>query len=78
MAEILGVPVRVERGDVNDADEIVAICRRGRQQQRIPILKLLCRHHRRLGGRGLKRTATEHVAGASQFTRLGDRPAATD
>jgi hypothetical protein len=38
--EILGTPVRVERVDLNDADEIVAICGRGRQRQLIPILNL--------------------------------------
>jgi hypothetical protein len=38
--EILGTIVRVERVDVNDADEIVAICRRGPQRQKIPILDL--------------------------------------
>jgi hypothetical protein len=38
--EILGAPVRVERIDLNDADEIVAICRRGRERQRIPLLNL--------------------------------------
>jgi len=38
--EILGISVRVERVDLNDADEIVAICRRGRQRQVIPILNL--------------------------------------
>jgi hypothetical protein len=38
--DILGTPVRVERVDLNDADEIVAICRRGRQRQLIPILNL--------------------------------------
>lgn len=38
--EVLGTPVRVERVDANDADEIVAICRRGQQRQRIPILDL--------------------------------------
>lgn len=37
---ILGGPVRVERVDLNDAEEIVAICRRGRQQQMIPMLNL--------------------------------------
>ena len=37
---ILGASVRVERIDFNDADEIVAICRRGRQRQMIPILDL--------------------------------------
>jgi hypothetical protein len=38
--DILGTPVRVERVDLNDADEIVAICGRGRQRQLIPILNL--------------------------------------
>jgi hypothetical protein len=38
--EILGTEVRVERVDANDADEIVAICRRGQQRQKIPILDL--------------------------------------
>jgi len=40
VTEILGVSVRVDGVDVNDADEIVAICRRGRQRQLIPILDL--------------------------------------
>lgn len=38
--DILGIPVRVERVDLNDAEEIVAICRRGGQRQLIPILDL--------------------------------------
>jgi len=37
---ILGVTVRVEKVDLTAADEIVAVCRRGRQRQRIPILDL--------------------------------------
>jgi hypothetical protein len=37
---ILGTPVRVERVELSDADEIVAICRRGRNRQLIPILNL--------------------------------------
>jgi hypothetical protein len=40
MTNVLGTPVRVMRVDLNEADEIVAICRRGRQRQRIPILDL--------------------------------------
>jgi hypothetical protein len=40
ITEILGTPVRVERVDLNDAEEIVAICRRGRERQLIPILNL--------------------------------------
>jgi hypothetical protein len=38
--DMLGTTVRVERVDLNDADEIVAICRRGTQRQKIPILDL--------------------------------------
>src|SRR4029434_2198619 len=40
MTEVLGVAVRVERVDINDADEIVAVCRHARERQRIPILNL--------------------------------------
>lgn len=38
--EVLGVRVTVERIDLTDADEIVAICRRGRNRQKVPILDL--------------------------------------
>jgi predicted regulator of amino acid metabolism with ACT domain len=41
MTKLLGVEVTVERVDLNDADEIVAVCRRGREHQRIPVLDLL-------------------------------------
>jgi hypothetical protein len=37
---VLGVPVTVERVDLTEAGEVVAICRRGRSRQRIPILDL--------------------------------------
>ena len=37
---ILGTAVWVERVELSDADEIVAICRRGRARQLIPILNL--------------------------------------
>ena len=39
-AEVLGVPVRVTRFDVNDGDEIVAMCKRGTHAQRIPVVDL--------------------------------------
>ena len=32
VTEVLGTAVSVERIDLNDADEIVAVCRRGRQR----------------------------------------------
>jgi hypothetical protein len=38
--DVLGTRVHVERVDLNDADEIVAVCRRGRERQTIPILGL--------------------------------------
>ena len=40
MTSVLGVAVTVENVDVNEADEIVAICRRGRERQAIAILDL--------------------------------------
>lgn len=40
ITEILGVTIRVDRVDLNAAEEIVAICRRGRHRQSIPILDL--------------------------------------
>jgi len=38
--KILGVDVTVERVDLNDAGEIVAVCRRGREKLRVPVLDL--------------------------------------
>ena len=38
--QILGIEVSVERVDMSAADAIVAICRRGRTRQAIPILEL--------------------------------------
>jgi hypothetical protein len=38
--EVLGVPVQVTRVDLNDAEEIVAICKRGTHAQRIPVVDL--------------------------------------
>ena len=37
---LLGVEVTVDRVDLNDADEIVAVCRRGRERLRVPVLDL--------------------------------------
>jgi hypothetical protein len=37
---MLGVEVTVERVDLNKAGEIVAVCRRGRERQMIPVLDL--------------------------------------
>jgi hypothetical protein len=38
--QILGAPATVERIDINSNDEIVAICRRGKHRQTIPLLDL--------------------------------------
>ena len=37
---ILGVEVTVQKVDITDRDEIVALCRRGRDRQKVPILDL--------------------------------------
>ena len=37
---VLGVEVTVETVDQNNAEEIVAVCRRGRERQSIPIVDL--------------------------------------
>jgi hypothetical protein len=38
--EMLGIDVTVERIDMTDDEQIVAVCRRGKALQRIPILEL--------------------------------------
>jgi hypothetical protein len=38
--EVLGVPITVERVDLDGGEQIVAICRRGRAQQSLPIINL--------------------------------------
>jgi len=38
---ILGVEVTVEKVDVTESNEVVAVCRRAQARQRIPILDLL-------------------------------------
>jgi hypothetical protein len=37
---VLGVPVTVERLDLNRSEQIVAVCKRGRGRQSLPILDL--------------------------------------
>jgi len=37
---VLGVPVTVERVDLNRSEQIVAVCTRGRSRQSLPILDL--------------------------------------
>ena len=38
--KLLGVEVMVQRVDLNKVDEIVAVCRRGRERQRVPVIDL--------------------------------------
>jgi hypothetical protein len=38
--KILGIKVTVDRIDMTDDDQIVAVCARGKSRQRVPILKL--------------------------------------
>jgi hypothetical protein len=37
---IFGVEITVERVDMNDAGEIVVVCRRGRERQKVPVIDL--------------------------------------
>jgi len=39
-AKLLGVEVTVERIDLTEAYEIVAVCRRGRERLRVPVIDL--------------------------------------
>jgi hypothetical protein len=39
-ATVLGVPVTVERIELSRSEQIVAVCRRGRERQSLPILDL--------------------------------------
>jgi hypothetical protein len=43
--DILGTSVRVERVDLNGEDEIVVICRPGKQPRRSPSSISRCPHH---------------------------------
>ena len=38
--EILGIKVTVDRIDMTDDEQIVAVCARGKSRQRVPILEL--------------------------------------
>jgi hypothetical protein len=38
--EILGIRVTVDRIDMTDDEQIVAVCARGKSRQRVPILEL--------------------------------------
>ena len=48
--EILGAPAIVEGVDLNDAEDIVAICRRDKHRQMVPILNLPLPSPRPVGG----------------------------
>jgi hypothetical protein len=38
--QVLGVAVTVGKIDINDADEIIAVCHRGKERLRVPVLDL--------------------------------------
>ena len=38
--QLLGLPVTVEKVDLNQNEDIVAICRRGKHRQTVPVLDL--------------------------------------
>jgi hypothetical protein len=54
--QMLGVTVIVERIDMNDADEIVAVCQRGHEWLRLPVLDLPL-----LGTRCVERLQSERI-----------------
>ncbi|SRR6266487_2685644 len=89
VTEVLGTAVSVERIDLNDADEIVAVCRRGRQRQLIPILDLRllsprpagwewieAHRHRARGGRLSRRSRSIGIkrAASIRLEMLGASP----
>lgn len=57
VTRILDIEVTVERIDMSTGEEIVAICRRGRTRQAIPILELPLPWPRQEGRSGSKRIA---------------------
>lgn len=50
--EVLGVSVIVEKVDMTDADQIVAVCARAGKKQEIPIVSLRCLLRPRKDGSG--------------------------
>lgn len=40
VTSLLGMEITVERLDLNDAEEVVAVCKRGSERQRVPIFDL--------------------------------------
>ncbi len=52
--EILGVTVTVERIDMTDDEQIVAVCRSGRTRHSVPILELLLPNPRPAGAEWIK------------------------
>src|SRR5438552_19106258 len=70
--EILGVQARVERVDLNDAEEIVAVCRRGRERRTIPILDLPLPSPQPAGWEWIE--AYRHWARGGRWSRLRTTP----
>ncbi len=60
--EVLGVEVTVERLDMTDDEQIVAVCSRGKSQQPVPILDLTLPHPPPKVRSGSKRFAAGRAA----------------
>ena len=60
--EVLGVEVTVERLDMTDDEQIVAVCSRGKSEQPVPILDLTCPTLRPKVRNGSKRFADGRAA----------------
>ena len=67
--QILGVDVTVERVDLTEADEVVAICVRGHTRQAIPILELPLPCPSPGVRNGSRRTVAGRVARSPGLTR---------
>src|SRR5437588_7730044 len=65
--KVLGVTVTVERIDMTDHEQIIAICRRGRSLHAIPILDLPLPSRALRAWSGLRRTAAGWPADSEWF-----------
>src|SRR6516165_10714788 len=68
--EVLGRPVHVDRVDLDDTDEIVAVCRRGRTR----FSTCHCPYDRRRDGSGLPRIDIGLAASANVERTAGSKP----
>jgi hypothetical protein len=61
--EVFGVPVTVERVDLTEGNEVVAICRHGRNRSGSPSSTCRCPAHVPMAPSGSRRIGTGHAAG---------------